>query len=94
MRSKSTVSELFKSVERVFPWVLKGSIWVYWVLDFESFSQFYKFSFISKIIFQFLPLDVGFTSNHVNYCVIFFFTFIYHVYISSEVVVTIILVIA
>ena len=32
-------------------------------LGFESFSQFCKFSFVSKIIFQFLFVDVGFTSH-------------------------------
>ena len=42
------------------------------ILDFESFFSFFcKFSFISKIIFLFLFVDVGFTLNYVNYCVIF-----------------------
>ena len=62
----------------------------YWVL--RVFFHFCEVSFISKNIFQSLLVNVGFTPNQVNYCVIYIFiTFVYHhIYIFSEVAVIVI----
>ena len=49
------------------------------VLGFESFSHYCKFPFVSKIIFQSLPVDVGIMLNHINYCVIFYL----HLFITA-----------
>lgn len=56
-------------------------------MSFESFSQFCKFSFVSKIIFQCLLVDISFKPNHVKLLCLFFFFCIYlqlHLYFSRS----------
>ena len=49
------------------------------------FPKFCKFLFISKIIFQSLPVDVSITLNHVNYYACFLFIYLSpHLYFSKS----------
>ena len=54
-----------------------------WVL--KSFFHYCKFSFVSKIIFQSLFLEVSFTPNHVSYCFLFFYIYLSHLYFSGNI---------
>ena len=55
------------------------------ILCIESFYKFCKFLFVSKIIFQFLSMDVGFTLNHVKLlCPFSLHLFALHLYFSRS----------